>query len=128
MLWHCLQTQFFQRCFIRDGEFYIDGDKKSGFSEGYGPEIFEQWTRFYTDYSFVLDANFANRFRSGQMPIGLSYYNTYNTLAVFAPEIRGKWDFAIDPVTRQEDGTIRRDTVTAVSGSMILEQSKYKEE
>lgn len=117
-------TMFYQR----DGEFYLDGNKSSGFSEGDGPEIFEQWTRFYTDYSFVLDANFANRFRSGQMPIGLSYYNTYNTLSVFAPEIRGKWDFALVPGTKQTDGTIRRDTVSAVSGSMILEKSKYKEE
>lgn len=121
-------TMFYQR----DGEFYLgegrDYGIESGFAEGIGPEIFEQWTRFYTDYSFVLDANFANRFRSGQMPIGLAYYNAYNTLAVFAPEIRGKWDFALVPGTEQEDGSIRRDTVSAVSGSMILEQTKYPEE
>lgn len=121
-------TMFYQN----DGDFYlgegIDYGYNSGFATGAGPEVFEQWTRFYTDYSFVLDANFANRFRSGQMPIGLAYYNTYNTLSVFAPEIRGKWDFALVPGTLQEDGTIRRDTVSATSGSMILKQSKNPEE
>lgn len=121
-------TMFYQR----DGDFYLgagnDYGKASGFATGTGPEVFEEWTRFYTDYSFVLDANFANRFRSGQMPIGLAYYNTYNTLSVFAPEIRGKWDFALVPGTKQRDGTIRRDTVSAVSGSMILKQTKYPDE
>ncbi len=117
-------TMFYQR----DGEFYLEDGKESGFSSGHGPEVFEQWTSFYTDYSFVLDANFSNRFRSGQMPIGLAYYNTYNTLSVFAPEIRGKWDFALVPGTKQPDGTIRRETVSAVSGSMILKQSKRPNE
>ncbi|NLN50422.1 MAG: extracellular solute-binding protein [Acholeplasmataceae bacterium] len=120
-------TMFYQN----DGEFYLEAGKASGFSEGMGPKVFETWTRFYTDYSFVLDANFINRFRSGQMPIGLTYYNTYNTLAVFAPEIRGKWDFSLVPGTKVVDSngneTIRRETVSAVSGSMILQQSKNPE-
>src|SRR5690554_7390613 len=79
-------TMFYQN----DGEFYIDGDRQSGFNEGMGPQVFEQWTSFYTNYSFPVEANFNNRFRSGQMPIGISYYNTYNVLSVFAPEIRGR--------------------------------------
>lgn len=120
-------TMFYQR----DGDFYLgegnDYGKESGFASGLGPEVFEEWTRFYTDYSFVLEANFANRFRSGQMPIGLAYYNTYNTLAVFAPEIRGKWDFALVPGTKEGE-TIRRETVSAASASMMLKHTKHPEE
>lgn len=128
-------TMFYQN----DGEFYINGNTESGFDEGLGPEIFETWTEFYTDYSFPVQADFVNRFRSGQMPIGITYYNLYNTLSVFAPEIRGKWEFVPVPgtVVKDENGNpkldengnqiVRRDTVSTVSGSMILSQTKKEE-
>lgn len=120
-------TMFYQN----DGEFYIEGNKESGFNEGKGPEIFETWTQFYTDYSFPVEANFVNRFRSGQMPIGISYYNVYNTLSVFAPEIRGKWDFIAVPGTEYVDEfgatQIRRDTVSTNTGVMIMDQSNKKD-
>ncbi|MCK9235438.1 MAG: extracellular solute-binding protein [Acholeplasmataceae bacterium] len=119
-------TMFYQN----DGEFYINDNLESGFNEGLGPEVFETWTRFYTDYSFPVEANFVNRFRSGQMPIGVTYYNTYNTLSVFAPEIRGKWDFTTVPgtITTDEHGNevLRKDTVSTNTGVMIMEQSQKK--
>lgn len=128
-------TMFYQN----DGEFYVNNDRESGFDTGMGSEIFERWTQFYTDYSFPVSANFVNRFRSGQMPIGITYYNTYNTLSVFAPEIRGKWGFLPVPGTVVTDGEgnpvldeqgelqIRRETVSTVTGSMILSQTKKEE-
>ncbi len=120
-------TLFYQN----DGEFYINGNTESGFNEGMGPEVFEMWTQFYTDYSFPVQANFVNRFRSGQMPIGISYYNVYNTLSVFAPEIRGKWDFLPIPGTLVPDGeggyTIRRETVSSGTAVMIMNDCEDKE-
>lgn len=121
-------TLFYQN----DGEFYIDNNRESGFNEGLGPMVFEMWTQFYTDYSFPVEANFVNRFRSGQMPIGITYYNTYNTLSVFAPEIRGKWNFIPVPGTAYEDEfgetQIRRETVSTGTGVMILNQSDQKDD
>ncbi len=120
-------TLFYQN----DGEFYIDGNTKSGFNQGKGPEVFEMWTQFYTDYSFPVQADFINRFRSGQMPIGITYYNVYNTLSVFAPEIRGKWDFVVVPGTEVDDGaggtTIRRDTVSTGTSIMIMNGCEDKD-
>jgi len=120
-------TLFYQN----DGEFYINGNTESGFNEGSGPEVFEMWTQFYTDYSFPVQANFVNRFRSGQMPIGITYYNVYNTLSVFAPEIRGKWDFLPVPGTLVSDGnggyTIRRETVSSGTAVMIMNDCQDKE-
>lgn len=120
-------TLFYQH----DGNFYLKDGKESGFNEGEGPEVFKFWTEFYTDYSFPLTANFPNRFRSGQMPIGITYYNLYNTLAVFAPEIRGRWDFDLVPGTKYIDEhsneQIRRETVASSSGTMMLAQTKHKE-
>ncbi|MDC0559118.1 extracellular solute-binding protein, partial [Candidatus Izimaplasma bacterium] len=120
-------TIFYQN----DGEFYIDDNLKSGFNEGVGPEVFETWTKFYTDYSFPVQANFINRFRSGQMPIGISYYSAYNTLSVFAPEIRGKWDFIPVPGTLAIDEFgneyIRRETVATGTSVMIMDNSEHKD-
>ena len=120
-------TLFYQN----DGEFYIDGNRRSGFDQGKGPEVFEMWTQFYTDYSFPVQADFLNRFRSGQMPIGITYYNVYNTLSVFAPEIRGKWDFVMVPGTEVDDGqggtTIRRDTVSTGTSIMIMNDCEDKD-
>lgn len=114
-----------------DGEFYIENNTQSGFNEGNAPQVFETWTQFYTDYSFPVEANFVNRFRSGQMPIGITYYNVYNTLSVFAPEIRGKWDFVPVPGTLVTDEfgntTVRRETVSTGTGIMIMEQANYKD-
>jgi ABC-type glycerol-3-phosphate transport system substrate-binding protein len=97
-----------------------------------GAVVFERWTQFYTDYSFPVEANFVNRFRSGQMPIGISYYNTYNTLSVFAPEIRGRWDFIPIPGTlaynENNEPYIRRDTVSTGTGVMIMDQSDKKDD
>lgn len=120
-------TLFYQN----DGEFYLNGGQESGFNEGAGPEVFEMWSSFYTDYSFPVQANFVNRFRSGQMPIGISYYNTYNTLSVFAPEIRGKWDFVPVPGTVAYDENnvqyIRRETVSSGTSVMILQNTEHAE-
>ncbi|MGD9910120.1 MAG: extracellular solute-binding protein [Candidatus Izemoplasmatales bacterium] len=120
-------TLFYQN----DGEFYTDGNTRSGFDLGRGPEVFEMWTQFYTDYSFPVQADFVNRFRSGQMPIGITYYNVYNTLSVFAPEIRGKWDFVLVPGTLDTNELgetyIRRDTVSTGTSVMIMNDASDKE-
>ena len=55
---------------------------------------FEYMCSLFTDYSFPYKYDFANRFRTGEMPIGIATYNaTYNQLIVFATEIRGLWSF-----------------------------------
>lgn len=116
-------TMFYQN----DGEIYIDNNQQSGFNEGLGPQVFETWSQFYTDYSFPVEANFVNRFRSGQMPIGIVNYNIYNTLSVFAPEIRGRWNFVAVPGTVYIDEMgneqIRRETVSTGTASIMLKQT-----
>jgi len=120
-------TLFYQN----GGTFYTDGNTRCGFDQGSGPEVFEMWTQFYTDYSFPVQADFVNRFRSGQMPIGITYYNVYNTLSVFAPEIRGKWDFVLVPGTEVDDGNggtyIDRSTVSSGTSTMIMNDCEDKE-
>ncbi len=73
-----------------------------------GVSAFKLYTSLYNDYGLPTVYDFVSRFRSGEMPIGVAGYNTYNTLMVSAPEIRGLWDFTLFPGTVQEDGSIDR--------------------
>ena len=71
---------------------------------------------------------FANRFRTGEMPIGIQDYDTYNTLAVLAPEIRGLWEFSLIPGTENKDGTIDRSCSSWGYSSMILKNEDRSDE
>lgn len=117
--------------FQHGGQFYINDNKESGFTEKAALDAFVDWTNFFTANKFPVEANFVNRFRSGEMPIGLAPYNMYNTLSVFAPEIRGDWDFAPVPatVTYDEDGNpvYHREAAGSGLGMVLLNQSKNKE-
>ena len=110
---------FYRNSVNEFGEEYIE----SNFDSEEAQEAFEFWCNFYTEYSFPLAASFVNRFRSGETPIGIVGYDIYNTLAVSAPEIRGKWNFALLPGTEEKDenGNIVIDHQGAASGmSMIM--------
>lgn len=106
------------------GESYIE----SNFDSEEAKQAFEFWCSFYTDYKFPLSASFVNRFRSGETPIGIVGYDMYNTLAVSAPEIRGKWSFALLPGTEKTDdaGNTYIDHSGAASGMSLIMMSKTK--
>ncbi|MFH5881369.1 extracellular solute-binding protein [Liberiplasma polymorphum] len=111
----------------RGGNLYTDDGKEIALLDEAGTEAFVQFANFYADYSFTVQANFVNRFRSGEMPIGISYYTDYNVLSVFAPEISGQWDFMELPGTRLEDGSIDN-TSTGISNAVVmLEHSDKKD-
>lgn len=109
------------------GKFYRNDNKESDLDSRIGIESFKTWTEYYTDYRLEREFDFANRFRTGEMPIGIMDYTVYNQLTVFAPEIRGMWGFAPIPGTVQEDGTIRRDTPSGGTGVIMLQKAKDKD-
>lgn len=86
------------------------------------------YTEFFTNYSFIVNADFPNRFREGQMPIGIIKYTTYNQLEVFAPEIKGLWSFAPIPGHENEDGTINNSYVVETVNSAVLKNSKKQQD
>jgi ABC-type glycerol-3-phosphate transport system substrate-binding protein len=109
------------------GMLYSEDNKASMLTDRLSLDAFKQWTDYYTNYRFQIQANFANRFRSGEMPIGIAYYSLYNTLSVFAPEISGNWEFTNVPGIRQEDGSINNKVPTTGTGIIMLKESKEKE-
>lgn len=108
------------------GELYINNGSESGMLQRENINAFLDFTRLYTDYEFSLEANFANRFRSGEMPIGIANYSLYNTLSVFAPEISGQWDYGLLP-GKMIDGELNRQTVSTVSATVIMNDTKEKD-
>ncbi|WP_019636920.1 extracellular solute-binding protein [Paenibacillus fonticola] len=113
--------------FQNEGKFYRAGDNKSALDSEIAMDAFKKWTQFYTSYKFPLQADFPNRFRTGEMPIGIADYTTYNMLTVLAPEIKGLWDFTIVPGTRKDDGTINHEVASHTTGVMMLENAEDKE-
>ncbi len=123
-----LNPVFVTLLYQNKGRLYTSDNKQTGLSSDAAMDAFEQWTEFYTLYSFPKSASFVNRFRSGEMPIGIAYYELYNTLSVFAPELKGKWSFHLIPGTPQADGTLDQTATASGSGCVLLKQPALKNE
>ena len=120
-----LNPIFVSLLYQNGGRLYETNNMESGFKTEEAMEAFEFWCELYTNYSFPTSASFVNRFRTGEMPIGISYYEMYNTLSVFAPELKGKWSFHLIPGTEKtENGVTYVDhTATAAgTGAVIMKQ------
>ena len=98
--------------FQNGGSIYDSEAKHTLIDSEAGVKAFKQYTSLYNDYGLPVVFDFVSRFRSGEMPLGVASYATYNTLMVSAPEIRGLWDFTLFPGTEKEDGTIDRTAQT----------------
>jgi hypothetical protein len=82
----------------------------------------------FTQYSLPYQYDFANRFRTGEMPIGIGgYCGTYNTLVVFATEIRGLWQFFPLPGIADDQGNINNVSVSGVSAVSMINDCKDKD-
>ena len=106
--------------FQNGGSIYDSGAKRTLIDSEEGVAAFKQYTSLYNDYGLPTVYDFVSRFRSGEMPLGVASYATYNTLMVSAPEIRGLWDFTLLPGTLKENGAIDRTAQTDGLCCMIV--------
>ncbi|MBR3844185.1 MAG: extracellular solute-binding protein [Clostridia bacterium] len=109
------------------GSFYNQEGTQSALGSPQSIQLFQRWTEFFTAYDCLVTYDFANRFRTGETPVGIADYTQYNQLSVFAPEIRGLWGFTNVPGTLKEDGTIDHKTLAAGTASIILKSSENPE-
>lgn len=93
---------YFSLLYQYGGDLYNEAGTKAEINDEAGVEAFDVYTRFFTDYGIPTYFDFVSRFRSGEMPIGIASYSTYNTLMVSAPEIKGLWDFTLIPGTEKQ--------------------------
>lgn len=120
---------FFEKILLQNGgTYYSDDLTKTAFNTQVAYDAFTEWTELYTDYGLDRSFDFFNRFRTGEMPIGIMGFGTYNQLYAAAPEIRGLWRMTVIPGTRQEDGSILRTQTASGTSAILLEDSKVKEQ
>ena len=117
-----LNTMIYQN----GGEIYDQEAKRTLIDSEAGVAAFKQYVSLYNDYGLPTIFDFVSRFRSGEMPMGVASYATYNTLMISAPEIRGLWDFTLVPGTVQEDGSIDRTAHTAGLCCMMIKTDDEK--
>jgi ABC-type glycerol-3-phosphate transport system substrate-binding protein len=80
------------------GTLFADEGMRINLDSNLALDSFETMCNMFTQYSFPYKYDFVNRFRTGEIPIGIAGYNgTYNHLIVFATELRGLWEFVPMP-------------------------------
>ena len=80
------------------GGFYIQRMKKDFIRSEEAVEALSSLL-ILTHYSLPSQYDFVNRFRTGEMPIGIRIVH-FNVLCI-CPEIRGLWEFSLVPGTKK---------------------------
>ena len=103
------------------GDYYTEDGMQSALDTPQVYAALKEETELYTQYSIPISASFYNRFRTGDMPMGIGTYTTYLQLLTAAPEIAGMWGIAPLPGLKEEDGSINRTSSSfQCVGDMIL--------
>ena len=118
-----MQNDYKVFLYQKGGELFADDGMRINLDSNVALESFEIMCDMFTMYSFPYKYDFANRFRTGEMPIGFAAYTgTYNQLKVFATEIEGLWNFYPMPGYYDENGNLNNQSVSSVSAiSMIVD-------
>lgn len=106
------------------GSIYNEDCTASALKSQEAVEAFTQWTDLYIKYTLPLSFSFVNRFRTGEMPIGIMSYTMYNQLCVAAPEIKDQWSMYPVPATVRADGTLDRSQASVNTGCVIMKGSE----
>ena len=115
------------------GDLYADGGQKISFEDNVTLSAFEYMCEFFSQYRCPYTYDFANRFRTGEIPMGIMDYGAYTQLSIFATEIKGLWEFVPLPgvKTVNEDGTttINNTSLSGVSAMILIrDEDRTKEQ
>lgn len=115
----------FAMLMLQKGENYYNNTLTASTFDSIGAvQSFEEWTDFYTKYSFEQSYDAFTRFRTGECPIVIQNYTFANQLEAAAPEISGLWEFFPVPGTEQADGTISHAANSSGSGAVIFNSTE----
>lgn len=107
------------------GQYYNEDGSASALDSDIAVSTFKDFCEYYTDYKLDKETSVEERFRTGECPIIISDYTTYNNFAVSAPDIAGLWSFTQIPGTLQEDGSVDHSMASTGLASMIMADTKY---
>lgn len=118
----------FAMLMLQNGRNYFSEDlTASCFDSIEAYRSFEQWTDFYTKYSFEQSYDAFSRFRTGEYPIVIAEYAFFNQLEGASPEISGLWNFCQVPGTLRTDGTISHAANSNGTGAVIFRSAENQE-
>lgn len=120
-------NEFAPFLFQHGGEFYEENGVRSALDSPEAIEAMRMWTGLFTNYKIEKQADFYNRFRSGEMPIGVADYSTYILLSTAAPELTGWWGMKPMPGMLKEDGQIDRSTGGLAQTGIIFKDTEQKD-
>ena len=112
------------------GDLYDKNGQIISFEDNTTLSAFEYMCEFFSQYRCPYTYDFANRFRTGEIPLGVMDYTAYTQLTIYATEIKGLWEFVplpgwSDPTT----GEINNTSMSGVSAMiMIKDETRTKEQ
>lgn len=122
------EQTFAMLLFQNGGEYYSENGDRSLLDSDIAVATFKQYCEYYTDYKLDKATSVEERFRTGECPIIISDYTTYNNLQVSAPDIAGLWDFTVVPGVLQEDGSILHSTGSTGLADIIMANTEHPQE
>lgn len=122
------EQTFAMLLFQNGGEYYTENGASSMLDSDIAVATFKQYCEYYTDYKLDKATSVEERFRTGECPIIISDYTTYNNLQVSAPDIAGLWDFTVVPGNLQEDGTVLHATGSTGLADIIMANTEHPKE
>lgn len=93
---------------------------RSGLHSEAAMKTFVDYTKFFTAYKVPVQADFPNRFRTGEMPLGIYASSMYNTLELLAPEIRGLWSMHGIPGVPDGSGGVNNQNIAQTNYTVIM--------
>ncbi len=113
-------TSYYLFLFQNGGSLYDSDGTRSMLGEKQALDAFDTYMKFYQSYSLPYSYSLETRIRSGEIPLAVANYSTYNVVKLAAPEIDGLWGIAPVPGTRQEDGSILSVAPNTCAGCVIM--------
>ncbi|MBQ9467586.1 MAG: extracellular solute-binding protein [Clostridia bacterium] len=110
------------------GDLYSNGGQTISLDENLSIEAFETMCNFFQQYKFPIAYDFSNRFRSGEIPMGILGYTAYTQLQLFATEIKGMWEFVPLPgIKDSQTGAIHNQSTSGSSAIIMLKGAADRE-
>lgn len=109
------------------GELYADDGMRINLDSNLALTAFSNICDLFTAYRFPVAYDFPTRFRTGEMPLGIVDYTTYNTLIVYASELANVWEMVPVLGWEMEDGTVNHISPAGVSAIVMPRGAKNLE-
>ena len=111
----------------KSGTLYTDDLSRTNLDTAEAFDAFNFYTDLYVEYKLPVAFSLYNRFRTGEMPLGIEPYTTYATLMAAAPEISGRWSVHQLPGFEGKDG-LNNKTIGTSTATVILKDTDSPKE